>query len=208
VSYPSTRVRPLRVLLLVPALLAPLQARAQNIFSEGGEEFSFAGVTFPSVVDSFAVLRVTRYPQRELGVVLHYSSPLDRSLRFDLYVYPVNPGDSTALGNERAEVEFERSLMGLTGYAEQNPSRLQVLVDERGPVTVITASGQALEGHRASAGATEAGVAHRSLLYVFKMGTFYLKYRLSYAAAIEERIHPRVDAFLAESLDRTRLGAR
>lgn len=172
--------------------------RAQGLFDSRGQIYSFSGVDFPSVVDTFAVLEAVRFPQVELGVSLQYSSPIDPAARFSLFVYPVRPD---ADGADPAMGEFERALEDVQQYAAQNRQRFRFDLENVDSVAVVDDSGRTHSGWLATAEAREGGRSERSLLYVFVKDGSYFKYRLSYSLANAEEMRPRAEFFVRQTLD-------
>lgn len=184
--------------LLCLIIASPSRAVAQGHFADRKAQFTFSGVNFPSVVDTFAVLQVTRFPQPALGVVLRYSTPVDRVARFDLYVYPA-PDD-------QARPEFDRALESMNTVAEQSRQNLQLSSEAITSVTITDSSGRSYIGWRAERTAGEGGASVRSLLYVFVKEESYFKYWLSYSAAADAEMRSRADAFVHATFDRVTVG--
>ena len=186
------------VALLCLSFAAPQALPGQGIFESRGQFYSFSGVQFPSVVDTFAVLQAVRYPQVELGVSLQYSSPADPTARFSVYVYPVQ---IAASDEDVPRAEFERALEDIRQYAVQNPQRFQFSLQQVDSVAVMDSSGRAHKGWRATADTEEGGRSERSFLYVFVKEDSYLKYRLTYSMANADVMRQRADTFVRETLD-------
>lgn len=181
------------------AVLAASPGAGQSIFDDRGSVFSFGGVGFPSVVDTFAVMHVLRYPTPSLGVTMQYSTPLDRTARIDVYVYT---GEATpGLGrDERLRGEFDLAVRGMVEYARQNPRAFRIVEQEERSVTVDDATGESHDGWQLEASVVERGVEQTSFLYLFSRGDYFLKYRISFATSLESTMRTRADAFLEETL--------
>lgn len=178
--------------------ILPVSASAQSVFTDRASAFLFDGVAFPSVVDTFAVMQTVRYPDRSLGVAIQYLTPLDRSARLDLYVYPVRSAPGAE--DEVLRAEFDLALRGIAEYATQNPRSFQVISQLQDSVSIMDTAGQWRSGWRAESAARERGIEQTSFLYVFIKDGSYFKYRISYASAIESTMRPRVERFVATTL--------
>jgi hypothetical protein len=175
-------------------------ASGQGVFDDRGSRFSFGHVEFPSVIDTFAVMQTIRYPDPSLGVALQYRTPLDRTARLDLYVYPVRAAPDTNVVRV-VKAEFDLAWRQIMEYAARNPQAFEVVREEHERVTIVDASGVSREGWQAEAEVTERGVEQTSFLYIFVKGDSYLKYRIAYAAALDSIMRPRVAAFVSQTLD-------
>lgn len=179
--------------------LTPAPVVGQNVFSAKGEAFSFGGVSFPSVVDTFAVMRTSRYPDPRLGIVLHYLTPLHRTARLDIYVYPLQPRDSVE-EDEVLRGEFDVALRDMERYASQNPERFEIISETHDSIALTDGDGRLRNGWSAEAAVRERGIQQVSFLYLFiKEGAFF-KYRISYASTVDQSIRPRVVSFLSTTL--------
>lgn len=188
----------MRLLLLCSPIACPSLAVAQGHFADRTAQFTFSGVSFPSVVDTFAVIQVSRFPQPELGVLLRYLTPADRGGRFDLYVYPAR--------DDQARPEFDRALESMESLAEQNRQNPKMSSETIDTVTITDSSGRSYIGWRAE-GIAGTGVASaRSLLYVFVKEGSYFKYWLTYSAALDADMRSRADAFVRETFHRVTVG--
>lgn len=188
---PSTPIRHRIVLLVASLALAAAPLPAQGIFADRGQ-FSFGGVAFPAVADTFVVLDTRRWPDPALGVQLHYASPLDPSARLDIYVYPAD--------GEGAEAEFREAVEEIIQYTEKNREGVTVTIDTTFAVTVADAGGGEHAGWHAAARLERRGVERPSVLYLFEKEGLFLKYRITHAREHRVRLEPHVRAFIAGTL--------
>jgi hypothetical protein len=142
----------------------------------------FAGVSFPSAIDTFVSQATYRWPdQPGLGVSLTYVIPGDQQTELTVYVYPVRQTDSAAALGDAAP-ERDRAAGEIKQYAAQNRQLDELRVDSQGVMRV------SLPGGRSATGAFAAfffrRAEHRvvSLLYVFVRGPVYIKIRASLPA--------------------------
>lgn len=172
---------------------------AQGHFADRSEQYHFSGVTFPAAVDTFLVLRATRWPQPALGIQLHYGSPLAPRGQFDIYVYPVPEPEGAA---RSVEEEFRTAMGGIRRYADENMEGVEVTVESEDPVTITTPTGETYEGWKAHTTYRNDSSVRRSLLYVFAKDGHFLKYRITHDEERSELLDPRLRAFLEASLGR------
>ena len=180
--------------LLLVAGLIPATARAQ-----GAARWSFAGVSFPSVVDTFVNNDAYRWVNApRLGMSLNYVIPGDRGTELTLYIYPVRDDDSLgARGDGRDERDQ------VTAEIERNSLKDRGMDEFR-----ITASGTLALGGQTGAHAIylvrygEDRVT--SLLYVFVKDGMYYKLRASFAEDEEGEMLAHVRTFMQRALAEVR----
>ncbi len=168
--------------VLVGLVGLPLGVRGQG-WEEFEGEFSFAGITYPSVVGDFRVVQAMRWADVEAGVGLNYALP-EVGGEFSVFVYPVR---------RKLERELAMGIGGMIGYAEQNGGRLSV--DSTRSVEMAGVDGELVVGSF-----TGHGQATRTLLYVFEQGGTVFKYRFTYDPAIRDRLEPRLTEFVRVTL--------
>jgi hypothetical protein len=186
--------------LLLLTLVVPQTVAGQSLFDDRDATFSFGGVHFPAVVDTFAVLHTTRFTRLDLGVMLRYGSPIHPVVRFDLYVYPA---PDTVDVDDGARAEFDGALESIRRYAERRAGGFELITSPAvDSITVTDVSGRSHTGWRAMFEAREQGVPQHSSLWVFRKGRSYLKYRLAYPTEVETDMEGRVRVFVERTLDR------
>ncbi len=185
----STRNVALTLGLLMAALAIPPSAGAQE--SSAGEGNVFAGVTFPSVVDTFQVMRVARWPDPALGVALTYMAPGIPS-ELSVYVYPAS---------QDLKAEFDQAMQGISVYAEQNRDGVTVTIDGEEPVELTAADQEVYSGWKGTTTMRRGSRAQQSLLYVFEKDGGFVKYRVSYGRELRALMEERVETFLEETLE-------
>lgn len=191
-------------LLAATNLASP--ASAQSVFDRRSDDFTFAGVTFPAVVDTFAVLSVSRWPQVSMGVAIHYASPIASRSNFDVYVYPV-PDSLLQRTSEvdRLEAEFAEALAGISEYREGRDG-VTVELDYEEP-SGMAWDGVQYHGLMGMTTLTRGTEVRRSLAYVFEKDGHFIKYRISFAREQWDGLEPRIEEFVAETLGRIRVAA-
>lgn len=153
----------------------PRVGTAQAPFETRGETFSFSGMSFPSVVDTFAVMQVQRYPNPNLGVQLQYRSPVAPRMPFDLYVYPVD--EEKAESTEMVKAEFDEALEGVLAYPREG---VEVMIESTDSVAFRTDNGVLFNGWMAEIRIDGGAAPQTSLLYVFEKDGWFMKYRISH----------------------------
>ena len=185
----------LRAVPLFPIALAlatlPGAATAQDLFDDEAV-FSFGGISFPAAVDTFAVMSTNRYPDPALGVHLHYRTPLDPSASLDIYVYPTREGG--------LEAELQKAVQDIIRYTEENRQGVTATVDTTHAITITDAAGRSHDGWVATARFERRDNVRPSFLYLFEKDGRYLKYRVTHAAPLRQRLEPHLHAFLAGTL--------
>lgn len=174
----------------------PGPGAAQAPFETRGETFSFSGVSFPSVVDTFAVMQVHRYPNPKFGVQLQYRSPVAPRMPFDLYVYPVD--EERAESTERVKSEFDEALEGVRAYPTED---VEVTIEATDSVAFRTDNGVIFKGWMAEIRMDGGAAPQTSLLYVFEKNGWFMKYRITHYRALRTALQPRVEAFLVGTLE-------
>lgn len=188
----AQRASGLFLAVLLTLLLGAGPAGAQGIFDDRGERFSFGGVAFPAIADTFVVLDTRRWPNPALGVQLHYASPLDPSARVDVYVYPADA--------DGAEAELGEAVQEILRYTEENRDGVTVTIDTTHALTVTDPGGRAHAGWHAVGRFERQGNERPSLLWVFEKDGLFLKYRVTHAPEQRVRLEPHLRGFLAETL--------
>lgn len=182
------------VVLMLCTLLRP--GTAQAPFETRGETFSIFGVSFPSVVDTFAVMQVQRYPNPNLGMQLHYRSPMAPRMPFDLFVYPVD--EEKAESSEMVKAEFDEALESVRAYPRTN---VEVTIEGTDSVAFRTDNGVLFEGWMAEIRMDGREGTQTSLLYVFEKNGWFMKYRISHRSSMRTALQDRVKAFLVGTLE-------
>lgn len=198
------RAGTMAVLALLAA--APGPVRAQGHFADRDAQYTFSGVAFPAAADTFLVMRAVRWPQTSAGVQLHYASPIAPRAQLDIYVYPVGEGDEG--GHRTLREEFDGTLEGIGSYARENMEGVEVAVGEGSPVTLTGPAGTGHTGWMALTTYTQGGETRRSLLYLFEKNGHFLKYRATHGQNLHDMLDPRIERFVAESLERVVPGGR
>lgn len=178
-------------------VVAPLAA--QTPFDDRDARYSFAGVQFPAVADTFAVMRVTRWPDASLGVMLGYMTPLEGSPNFDVYVYPASDPRGGLSVEKWLEQEFDDALDDIRRFGAGRQG-VDVEVERRDTLRVVAADGREYTGWVAETLFSGGSGSRRSLLYVFEKDGWFVKYRMTYDPAHRDVVDPRIDAFIAETL--------
>lgn len=176
---------------------------AQSHFDDRDAQFIFSKVEFPAVADTFVVLSTRRWPQPELGVSIHYASPIASTAHLDLYVSPLDPRQRSdeSIG-ERVRREFERSLEGIHLYADRNREGTEVVVESTDSIVITGASGRDYVGWVADVTMETGSKSERSLLYVFEKNGSSVKYRITHERSLRSMLHEHIDAFVRETLER------
>ena len=114
--------RPMRStsMLLVALAMGSAAAGAQrnSIFESGDHLWVVGDIQVPSVADTFALLRINRYPDLNLGVSLVYGGPSYRDLDLTLYIYPPR-----VEVDDPVRFEYDLAVRGVHEYAARRPPR-------------------------------------------------------------------------------------
>ncbi len=182
---------PLIVLFLAAAW--PLPARAQA-------PWHFAGVRFPTAIDTFVSQAAYRWPGNPaMGVSLTYVIPGADQSEITIYVYPVRQEDTAAVRGD-ATLERDRALNEVRTYALQYRQLDEFRVDTTDAVTLAVPGLGTLRGAYAQFFFRLGQRQLRSLLYVFVSGGDYVKFRISFDVAAAEALTPHLTSFLAGAL--------
>ena len=175
----------LRILLSASTsawLLTPSLAHGQDPSGTEGD-FSFSGVTYPSLAGAFRVTQAMRWDDPEAGVQLTYA-PEGIAGAYNVYVYP---------GQDDLEKEVAVALQGM--FMSANRVGQEISVDSTRTVEVA-----GLEGELVVTRISANGRASRSLIYVFNKGSSVIKYRITYEPALRNVLEDRLDEFLRVTL--------
>ena len=176
-----------------------VEAQDNSIFESRGHLWVVGDVQVPAVADTFALMRVNRYPLLSLGVALNYAGPLVRNLELTVYVYPVPPDVEDPVTKE-----FAGAVQEIRDYAGTQRN-MTVTVTREGPFSLSTDGGLILDGMFAEAEYVLSGRTRRSLLYVFEKSGLILKYRITHESTDPPELQAHLDEWLkltAEQIDK------
>jgi hypothetical protein len=184
---------PLPIIVLFLAAAGPLPARAQA-------PWHFAGVRFPTAIDTFVSQAAYRWPDNPaMGVSLTYVIPGTDQSELTIYVYPVRQEDTAAARGD-ATLERDRALNEVRTYALQYRQLDEFRVDTTDVVTLAVPGLGTLRGAYAQFFFRLGQRQLRSLLYVFVSGGDYVKFRVSFDLAAADALTPHLTSFLAGAL--------
>ncbi|MDX1494109.1 MAG: hypothetical protein R3253_08630 [Longimicrobiales bacterium] len=171
---------------LVGAVVPSAAASQETVFDVPDQPWVAGEVEVPAVADTFALVRIERYPDLSLGVGLHYGTPFYGNIDLSIYVYPPRPNASRP-----AETEFHQAVSDVREYASRQEWTVDVRRQE--PFTLETPAGTSFEGFVAEAVYTQGRDSARTWVYVFEKEELILKYRITYAEGgappdLDERI--------------------
>ena len=178
------------VAVLASGAIEEAHAQENSIFDSGGHLWVVGDVQAPAVADTFALLRVQRYPLLSLGVALTYDGPLVRNLELTVYVYPIPPDAADAVGTE-----FDSAVQEIHEYAQRREN-MSVTVHRIEAFSLTVDGGLTLEGMFAEAEYALSGRTRRTLLYVFEKSGLILKYRMTHESSDPPELQGHLDEWL------------
>ena len=190
-------------LLVLSLWSTPAIGQEQTVFDQPDETWLIADITVPTIVDTFALMEVNRWPQAARGIRLAYRTPMEPRASFDVFVYPVNATGGTT--EEQLVDEFDAARDEVTLYVRHDRENIEITALEESEVSVETSEGRVFNGFQAEMTFDREGDLSRSLLLVFKKDGYFIKYRLSHAPHLRERLETPIQALLKASLSRIQL---
>jgi hypothetical protein len=190
-------------LLVLSLWSTPAIGEAQTAFERPDETWLVADITVPTIVDTFALMEVNRWPQAARGIRLAYRTPMEPRASFDVFVYPVNA--TGGIPEEQLANEYDAARDEVTLYARHGRENIEITALEESEVSVETSEGLVFNGFQAEMSFDREGDLLRSLLLVFKKDDYFIKYRLTHQPHLRERLEAPIQALLEASLSRIQL---
>ena len=167
------------------------QVGGTSIFTEPDQLWVGGGVQAPAVADTFALMRVSRFPVTELGVAFGYGGPYMRNLDLTIYVYP-----PPASAEDPVSAEFAQAVMDIVRYAAQRQPEWSVSVKREEATELELEDGSLLSGMVAEAEYVRSGSTSRSIAYVFLKSGLVMKYRITYDLGGPDELPSHLDSWL------------